>query len=210
MSEQIMDLEQFTLRLSEKYDGVKQVDIEDIEKWSKSAGINDYAQLYDQIVFTYPYKTFPSLFFIRSAYGEISGSSALDLSGEGGVIGKIKYARDNWKKIDIKKIIEKAKELRRKVYSPGSNFDDLDILDKEFFCLYNDLYIEYDDLKEYGIVGEAMKSHLVLVRDAIENYESFSRARDIFNQSPRENKFLSGENRVGKTIPIKDLFSGVK
>jgi hypothetical protein len=180
--------EKFIKKMSDSFRGSNETILEDLGDWIDRCQLNpdQLSVLYERIKENYKYKTFPALAEIIKFWEDIYKSARpLVLSP----IGQYRKLTETW---DVKKIIEKLTELRKK--------DILETQEIDFMHYWTDLWSEFNILKDQGVKGEQMKDHLLTVKGAIIRKEKFESA---FRKE--EKKEVEHKRQMG-IRPFNELF----
>ncbi len=156
----------FVKKLSDSFRGGNQTIFEDLEDWIERCQINpqQLSMLYEKIKENYKYKIFPTLAEIIKFWEEIYRA---DVPKYLSPMERQRKITETW---EVKKIIEKLMELRKK--------EILETHEIDFMHHWTDLWSEFCILKDQGAPGEKMKEHLLNVRNAIIRDEPFESAFD--------------------------------
>lgn len=200
-----MNLKELSDRLSEKFRGGTVIDIQDIEKWADTKHCVDYQGLYDQIILKYPNRVFPPLSFIEDCYNELYPDEMRPKYGFK-ILEKIQNSREQWKKLDVQLIVDKVKTIREKTNEVG--FTQIPLIDKEFFCLYQDIAAEHSIMVEARVEADRIKNHLEYVKAMLESNQRYEDANTRFFQERKPEVMSVDDHRIGRVVPASEVFGG--
>ena len=175
----------FVKGLDAWYKDGNEVKTEEVMNWVDRCQISpeQLQILYEEIIENYKYKTFPTLAEIKkfweNIYLEKPTTETLDIIRQ----------RNLTKSWDIRKLIRKLSEIRKKL---RVNFFSEKILESheiDFCHQWSCLWSEYQILQDSGITGYRMEGHLEAVKEyIIKNMKFASAAKNLVNEEIKQER----------------------
>ena len=162
-----MQVSDFIERLASKYEKPAKYDIEDLKNWILKEGLTekDIDKLYDELIYTFPYNYFPKMHHVFKAWERIR---PLHRDDDFDYSSSEKNIIDGWYKWDLKQILKKLQEIRKKINNSEATFTD-----KTFYHEFDVILTEYNYMKEKEFEKEVIKSHLQYVFNCLEGGRDF-------------------------------------
>ncbi len=148
-----MNNKEFFDRLLLKYKSDNTYDIEDLKRYiSENYPHDDFSWLYDEIVYTYQYKTLPSVKFVKDILDESGKNIVKDKTKYDEIWSHNKEVFDSWKLWPLKKVLDRLKFINSK--------EEMDATDIEFWGMFSEIYQEWFHMDENDYSKEGIKDHL--------------------------------------------------